>query len=151
MCFEELVTLHDIDTILQHLSEKTEAFESAIGIARDQAIQRMDTTARYTAMRATLVHHDITQNHKIVQDRIYTLERQNSELKETIKTESRRTAQQIAEMYDQSLKKVIAENEARARQQDEQVIAYKNEMMAVALESSSMTFQILRAAMDISR
>lgn len=135
----------DIDTVLQHLSEKTEAFGRAVSIARDQAIQRVDTTARYTAMRATLVHHDITQNHKIVQDRIYSLERQNSELKKTIKAESRRTAQQCAEMYDQSFKKWRADAEARARRQDEQVIGYKNDMMAVVLESASTAFQTSRA------
>lgn len=127
----------DVDTVLQHLSEKTKAFERAIGVARDHVIQRVDTAARYTAMRATMVHHDITENHKIVHDRIYSLERKNSDLKKTIKIESRRTAQQCAEMYEQNFKKVLAEAEARARRQDEQVVAYKNEMMAVVLESSS--------------
>lgn len=128
----------DVDTVLQNLSEKTEAFKRAIGVARDHVIQRTDTAARYTAMRTTMVHHDITENHKIVYDRIYSLERRNSDLKATIKAESRRTAEQCAEMYEQNFKKVLAEAEARARRQDEQVIAYKNEMMAVVLESSSI-------------
>lgn len=140
----------DVDTVLQHLSEKTEAFGRAISIARDQAIQRVGITTRYTAMRTTLAHHEITlvkhnitQNHKIVQDQIYSLKRNNAELKETIKAESRRTAQHFADMYDQNFKKVIAENEARAereRRKDEQVLVYKNEMMALVLESKSMAF-----------
>ncbi|KAK7736023.1 hypothetical protein SLS63_003543 [Diaporthe eres] len=126
----------DVDTVLQHLSEKTEAFKRAISVARDQAIQRTDIAARYTAMRTTMVHHDITENHKKVHDRIYSLERKNSDLKATIKAESRETAEKYAEMYEQNLKKVLAKAEARARRQDEQVVAYKNEMMAVVLESS---------------
>lgn len=130
----------DVNTVLQHLSEKTAAFKRAIGMARDHVIQRTDTAARYTAMRTTMVHHDITENHKIVHDRIYSLERKNSDLKATITAESResrRTAEQCAEMYEQNFKKMLADAEARARRQDEQVIAYKNEMMAVVLESSS--------------
>lgn len=126
----------DVDTVLQYLSEKTEAFKRAISVARDQAIQRTDTAARYIAMRTTMVHHDITENHKIVHDRIYSLERKNSDLKATIKAENRETAEKYAEMYEQNLKKVLAKAEARARRQDEQVVAYKNEMMAVVLESS---------------
>lgn len=131
----------DVNTVLQHLSEKTEAFKRATGVARDHVIQRTDDAARYIAMRTTMVHHDITENHKIVHDRIYSLERKNSDLKATIQAESResrRTAEQRAEMYEQNLKKVLAEAEARARRHDEQVIAYKNEMMAVVLESSSI-------------
>lgn len=127
----------DADTVLHHLSEKTDAFKRAIGVARDHAVQRTDTAARYTAMRTTMVHREITENHKIVHDRIYSLERKNSDLKATIKAESRRTAEECAEMYEQNFKKVLAEAEARARRQDEQVVAYKNEMMAVVLESSS--------------
>lgn len=130
----------DVDTVLQYLSEKTEAFKRAISVARDQAIQRTDTAARYIAMRTTMVHHDITENHKIVHDRIYSLERKNSDLKATIKAENRETAEKYAEMYEQNLKKVLAKAEARARRQDEQVVAYKNEMMAVVLESSSTLF-----------
>lgn len=126
----------NVETVLQNLSEKTKVFERVIGVARDHAIQRVDTAARYTAMRATLVHHDITENHKTVQDQIHSLE---SVLIETFDANSRRTTQEVAKLYEQNVKRVIAEAEARVRQQlqDEQVIAYKNEMMAVVLESSS--------------
>lgn len=126
----------DADTVLRDLSEKTEAFKRATSVARDQAIQRTDTAARYIAMRTTMVHHDITENHKIVHDRIHSLERKNSDIFATIKAETRETA----EKYEQNLKKVLAKAEARARRQDERVVAYKNEMMAVVLESSSTFF-----------
>ncbi|POS70850.1 hypothetical protein DHEL01_v210756 [Diaporthe helianthi] len=104
----------NVETVLQNLSEKTKGFERAISVARDHAIQRVQRAAHYTAMRTTLVHRDITENHKIVHDRIYSLQKTNSVLIETIKAESRKTTQQFAEMYEQNFKKVLAEADARA-------------------------------------
>ncbi|KAL1873040.1 hypothetical protein Daus18300_004182 [Diaporthe australafricana] len=125
----------DADAVLQQLSEKTGDYECAIGMARDRVIERVGSAVQYTAYRTTVVHHDMNENHKKVHDRIYSLERKNSDLKATIKAESIRTVEEFAKLYEQNVRKVLTDADARARRQDQELVAQKNEMLSFIMES----------------
>lgn len=121
----------EVDTVLQHLSEKNEALKRAIGMARDKEIQTTGRTARYAAVQTTMVRRDITENHKLLDDKLCSLERKTSDLKATM-------VEQIAQLKDHHMTKILAEAATMIEQRkDKEFIDFKNVLIDLLVEANS--------------
>lgn len=69
--FTQRTKKRDVDSVLQLLSDKTEAFKAAKETARDQTIETIGHTTKYTALETTMVRREVSSldSHVVSQTR----------------------------------------------------------------------------------
>lgn len=140
--FEHRKKKTDADTILHNLSDKTDEFRQAVGMARDQIIESTGNVVRHTALQTVLVHRDVKTTGKTI---TAAVEKSQVEIESKLESESRESRKEmqagfmslasLAGVIEERTRKLVAKDKARIRDLGD--VEAKNQTMEVLLESRS--------------